>query len=384
MADQAPDARRSGPSLSSGTVAIVHDYLTQRGGAERVVLAMARAFPNARIHTSLYDPAGTFSEFGSLPVVPGPLQALPGLSRRHRLAFPALAPAFAALSVEASVVLCSSSGWAHGVRTKGRKVVYCYTPARWLYAPAAYLGDRHQPMARVALGGLGPMLRRWDQRSAASAHRYLTSSTAVQDRIRATYGIEAEVLPPPPALDPTGAQDAVAGLEPGFFLCVSRLLPYKNVDALIAAVGEVPGARLVVVGAGPEEARLRASSTDRVRFLGQVEDPVLRWCYANCAALVAASLEDFGLTPLEANLFGKPAVVLKAGGFLDTVADGHSGAFFPRPTPSDIGAALRRVRARDWEPGVLRAHAAGFSEERFAARLIDVVGQEAEIAAGGA
>lgn len=373
-------AAQDGRALPPGTVAIVHDYLTQRGGAERVVLAMARAFPGARIHTSLYQPEGTFSAFASLPVSPGPLQALPGLSRRHRLAFPALAPAFASLTLDAPVVLCSSSGWAHGVRTRGRKVVYCHTPARWLYAGATYLGDAPRLGPRLALKALGPALRRWDRRSAARAHRYLTNSSAVRDRIRATYGIEAEVIPPPPALEPAGPQEEVAGLEPGYILCVSRLLPYKNVDAVMAAVGDVPGARLVVVGTGPEKARLDASSNGRVRLLGRVEDPVLRWCYANCSALVAASQEDFGLTPLEANLFGKPAVVLEAGGFLDTVTEGLNGTFFARPAPGDIAAALRRALARHWEPGALRAHGAGFSEQRFAGRLVEVVAEEASIA----
>ena len=116
-------------------VAIAHDYLTQRGGAERVVLAMLRAFPGATVHTLLYDPEGTFPEFREAHVVTSPLNRLGPLRRDHRLALPLLAPSFSRLEIAADVVVCSSSGWSHGARVEGRKVVYCHTPARWLYQP---------------------------------------------------------------------------------------------------------------------------------------------------------------------------------------------------------------------------------------------------------
>ncbi|SRR5579875_347961 len=371
------------PRVATGAapaVAIVHDYLTQRGGAERLVLTMAKALPGAPIHTSVYEPAGTFSEFAGLPVVPGPLNRVPALRRHHRLALPVLAPVFSALRVEAPVVLCSSSGWAHGTPAAGRKVVYCHTPARWLYQAAQYLGARAPRRRSVALGALAPRLLAWDQAAARSAHRYLTNSTAVRDRIRETYGLDAEVLPPPPTLDPAGPQEEVEGLEPGFHLCVSRLLPYKNVDAVVEAVARIPGARLAVAGTGPEEARLRASAPPEVTFLGAVSDARLRWCYAHCQALVAASYEDYGLTPLEANRFGKPAVVLRAGGFLDTVVEGRNGLFFDDPSPSTIAGALLAAGMEDWSPGLIRAHAEEFSEDRFVSRLLRVVEEEARAA----
>jgi glycosyltransferase involved in cell wall biosynthesis len=361
-------------------VAIVHDYLTQRGGAERLVLTMAKALPGAPIYTSVYEPAGTFSEFAHLCVVPGPLNRVPVLRRRHRLALPVLAPAFSALRVEAPVVLCSSSGWAHGVHTSGRKVVYCHTPARWLYEARQYLGARPSWGRAAALAALAPRLQAWDQAAASSAARYLTNSSAVRSRIRDTYGIDSEVLPPPPTLGPAGPEEPVEGLEPGFFLSVSRLLPYKNVGLVIEAVARVPGARLAVAGTGPEEARLRASAGPSTTFLGPVSDAQLRWCYANCQALVAASYEDYGLTPLEANRFGKPALVLRAGGFLDTVVEGRNGIFFDEPSPSSIAGALLAASVEHWSPDLIRAHAEDFSEDRFVSRLLEVVEEEARVA----
>jgi glycosyltransferase involved in cell wall biosynthesis len=205
-----------------------------------------------------------------------------------------------------------------------------------------YLGDRGHPGASVALGLLSPGLKRWDRRAASTATRYLTNSTTVRARIWKVYGIDAEVLPPPPTLDPSGPQEAALGLEPGFFLCVSRLLPYKHVDIVMEAVASLPWARLVIVGSGPDERRLRSLAGDRIRILGRVDDAVLRWCYANCSAVVAASYEDFGLSPLEGNCFGKPSVVLRAGGFLDTVLEGVNGTFFDELTPAAIAGALRR------------------------------------------
>src|SRR5437588_3963985 len=116
-------------------IALVHDYLTQRGGAERVVLAMTRAFPGAPLYTSLYDPAGTFPEFANVDVRRLSLDSVPLLRRHHRLALGVLAPAFSRLRVHADVAVCSSSGWAHGAHVTGRKIVYCHAPARWLYQP---------------------------------------------------------------------------------------------------------------------------------------------------------------------------------------------------------------------------------------------------------
>src|SRR5205085_8173767 len=113
--------------------AIIHDYLTQRGGAERVVLSIAKAFPEAPLYTSLYQPGGTFPEYRALDVRPLPLNRMPFLRRWHRLALPLLAPAFSQLSLDCEIAICSSSGWAHGARVAGRKVVYCHSPSSWLF-----------------------------------------------------------------------------------------------------------------------------------------------------------------------------------------------------------------------------------------------------------
>jgi glycosyltransferase involved in cell wall biosynthesis len=354
-------------------VAIAHDYLTQRGGAERVVLAMLRTFPDATIHTTLYDPDGTFPEFQNARIVASPINRVPAFRRDHRVALPFLPYAVSRTPVDADLVIASSSGWAHGVPTTGRKLVYCHAPARWLYQTENYLGGPPRASARGrALLALRPWLMRWDRRAAASADRYLVNSTVVRGHVRDAYGLDAEVLAPPFGIDPSGDQEAVAGLADwapgGYHLVVSRLLPYKNVQAVVEAFGELAD-RLVIVGRGPLEDELRRGAPDNVRLLTGLGDAQLRWVYAHAVALIAPSIEDFGLTPLEGAAFGKPTLALRAGGYLDTIVEDVTGVFFERPTPSEISGAVEASRTRGWDHGAIRAQAESFSEERFSARL---------------
>ena len=352
-------------------VAIVHDYLTQRGGAERVVLAMAAAFPGAPVYTSMYEPGDTYPEFGALDVRTTWLSRVGAFRRHHRLAFPLLAPVMSTCTVPADVAICSSSGWAHGARVTGRRIVYCHAPARWLYQRDRYVGGDRSRAAAVTL--LGPPLRWWDARAAARADRYLVNSSVVATAVREHYGIEAEVLPPPVMVDVAGSTEAVQGVEPGGWLCVSRLLAYKNVDAVVAAFARLPQERLVVVGDGPDAERAKAAAPPNVEFVGTVAEAELRWLYANTRGTVAAAYEDFGLTPLEAAAFGRPSAVLAAGGYLDTVVDGETGVTFAAPGPDAIAAAVARMADTAWDEARLRAHAERFSLARFAARLRHVV-----------
>ncbi len=359
-------------------VALVHDYLTQRGGAERVVLSLAEMFPGAPVFTSLFDPDSTFHAFGDLDVRTLALDRVRLFREHHRLALPFLASSFSRLHVEADVAVCSSSGWAHGATVSGRKVVYCHTPARWLYQTDRYLAGSASGSA-AALSVLKPALRRWDQHAAASADRYLVNSTVVRQRVAELYGIDADVVPPAVEVGPRGPVEAVGGLDSGFVLCVSRLLAYKNVEAVVGAFGALADQHLVVVGTGPLKDRITSSASSNVTVLGEVSDAGLRWLYANAVGLVAASYEDFGLTPLEAASFGKPTAALRWGGYLDTTVEGVTGVFFDEPTPSLIADGVRRLTGARWDPDALVDHASEYSLERFRHRVQAVVDEEAEL-----
>ena len=178
-------------------------------------------------------------------------------------------------------------------------------------------------------------------------------------------GIDADVVPPPVDIDVSGARRAPDGVAPGFVLCVSRLLPYKNVDAVVEAFTHLPSERLVVVGTGPGADALAVAAPPNVQLLGRVEDDVLRWLYANALGLVAASYEDFGLTPVEAAAFGRPTAALRWGGFLDTIVEDATGVFFDDPDPRSIADAITRLAATGWSTADLEAHAGRFAPERF-------------------
>jgi glycosyltransferase involved in cell wall biosynthesis len=361
-------------------VAIVHDYLTQRGGAERVVLAMHHGFPDAPVYTSLFDPEGTYPEFADVDVRASALDRIPALRRSHRLALPFLAPTFSAMQVDADIVLCSSSGWAHGVRTRGHKIVYCHAPARWLYQTNAYLRGTGA-VADTALRALRPALVAWDRHAARSADRYLANSHHTRRLVRSAYGLDAEVLHPPSGLDAHGSVRQVTGVQPGYFLCVSRLLPYKHIDVVVAAFRHLPDERLVVVGSGPDAADLRVAAGSSVSFLSELSDEEVRWLYQNARALIAASYEDFGLTPVEAATFGTPTIALRFGGYLDTVIEGETGVFFDTPTAEAIVGAVHRFRVADLDEAALKRRASDFAAPTFGARLRAVV---ARVASGAA
>jgi len=291
-----------------------------------------------------------------------------------------LAPAASRLRVDADVTLVSTSGWAHGFDIRGRSLVYCYNPARWLHQADEYLGDEGGGSAKaLALRMLAPALRRWDGRAARRRDRYLAISSVVRDRVRATYGIDAEVLFPPTTVLPSGAQRSVRPYDEGFHLLVSRLLPYKNVDKAIDAFRDLPAERLLVIGRGPEEERLRRGLPANVAILSGVTDDELRWAYAHCVALVAPSLEDYGLTPLEAGAFGKPTLALRGGGYLDTVEEQVTGLFFDRPEAGDIARAVVANRAARWDPETIVRHGRRFDEETFREAITKAV---ASLAAG--
>ncbi len=361
------------------SVAIAHDYLTQRGGAERVVLALHDTFPEAAIHTTVHEQARTFSTFGDTKVITSPLQRLGALRRNPRLALPVLAPVVSRMHVDADVTVCSTPGWAHGMRTSGAKVLYVHNTARWLYQSEEYL-DGMPFWYRLGLAPFAAPLRRWDQRNAAAADVVLVNSAVTRERVRRHWGRDSEIVHPPPGLNRAGHLVPVPGLEPGFLLTVSRLLPYKRIDAVLEGVallnqrggGSAP-TRLVVVGSGPDRARLAAFAPPGTLWLEEVRDDQLRWLYANAEALVTAAHDDFGLTPLEAMQFGTPVVAVREGGFPETVVEGETGVLFDGARPADVCRGLLELRSQSWDRTVIEARAALFSAEAFAERIRTVV-----------
>jgi glycosyltransferase involved in cell wall biosynthesis len=363
-------------------VAVVADQLSKRGGAERVFLVMAEAFPGSRLLTSFFDPAGTFDELAGLRVETSRLNRAALLRDDPRRAFPLMRSIFEGMRLDdVDAVLCSSAGWSHGVRTTAARVVYCHNPPRWFYQTDSYLQALPPAARRLFLAAFAD-LQAWDRERALSASRYLVNSTAVAQRVREAYGITATVLHPPVPLRRDAPLEPVPGLPPRFLLTVGRPRSYKNTDLVCQVVAERPDQDLVVVGGLPP-APSAAGWPSNVHGLSRVSDAQLRWLYASADAVVTMAEEDFGLTPIEGFAFGTPALAVRAGGFLDTVTPGVTGDFVDDFTPEALDRALRRFDPTAYSQEALRAAADRFSVPRFTAALQHHVMAAATAAAAG-
>lgn len=357
------DGERAVPARPS--VVLAHDYLTEAGGAERVVVALASRFPDAPILTSAVqvaslDPVLRGRQLRTFRL--GPLLADKG---RAKALFPLLPLGFRVMQVPvADVLLTSSSGFAHHLRPPAGMLHawYCHTPPRFLWDPDASFADR--PRTGHALAPALALLRRLDRSAAARVDLLIANSRTTADRIRAVYGRDAEVLWPPipvRAFQPTDERS-------GRLLVLSRLLAYKRIDVAIAAAGAA-GMPLDIVGDGPERPRLERLAGPGVRFLGRLSDAEARVHLARCTALLVPGREDLGITAVEAQASGRPPIVLAAGGGLETVTDGVSGYHVPSDHPAAWVDAIGRAAAHPVATEALLAAARRMDTPVFLVRL---------------
>lgn len=353
-------------------IAIVHDYLVNRGGAERVVAVLHRAFPDAPIFTGLYAPDATYPEFASADVRPSKLQKWLRDPDDFRRLAPLMPRAFRKMKIEGfDVVLSSTSGFAHGVKPKGGcHIAYTYTPPRFLWDDGYERANAVPAPLRPFSGLAVRAMRRADRRAAARPHFTVAISKVAAERVRAIYGRETTIIHPPVE---TG-MFAIAPNTKDEFLLVSRLLSYKNVDIAIRAFNQM-GRRLVIVGDGPARADLEAIAGDTIEFRGVVDDAELVRLYGRSRGTILAASEDFGLTPLEANASGRPVVALRAGGAEETVIDGATGVFFSPANPLALADAVGRATAMTFDPVALRAHAEQFGVDAFVAKMRSYIDQ---------
>jgi glycosyltransferase involved in cell wall biosynthesis len=358
----AESSARVSDRLSGLDVGIVCDTLNQRGGAERTVLEIARLWPDAPLYAPLFRPRSTYPEFSEHDVRTSPLDRLP-VDEGFRALAPLYPMALRSLgTLDHELVISSSAGWAHGVRTApgATHVVYCHSPARWLYDTDRYLGS---PARRAALAPLLAGLRRWDQRAAKRADAYIVNAENTRERVRDVYGIDARVVHPP--VDTKRFQATPRGNR---LLVVSRLLPYKRIDLAIEAA-EATGIGLDIVGSGPQQETLRRMAGNTVTFHGKVNDERLRELIQACWALCMPGAEDFGIVPLEANAAGKPVIAYAERGACETVVDGTTGVLFREQTVSSLVEAIGRAGDLSSEPDALAEHADRYSVDAFRRNL---------------
>jgi glycosyltransferase involved in cell wall biosynthesis len=354
-------------------VALVHDWLVTWRGGEKVLAALAELFPDAPIYTLFHDPQAMSEHFAQRRVVSSFLDSLPGARRRHRQFLPLMPAAIRSLDVGAvDLVISSSHCVAKGVRVpKGaRHLSYVHAPLRYMWDRFDdYFGPgRASWPVRVAATALRPGFRAWDEATAGGVDRFVANSAHVASQIAERYRRFATVVPPPVELERFTAHGLEGTGQGGYFLCMGALAPYKRVDLAIEAFSqlELP---LWIGGSGQAESWLRQLPSN-VKVLGQVSDAELPALYRNARALVFPGLEDFGITPLEAQASGRPVIAFGAGGALETVTP-RTGVFFGEQTVVSLVEAVRRFEA--FEPGFVpaeaRTQAQRFSKAAFQAGI---------------
>jgi glycosyltransferase involved in cell wall biosynthesis len=339
-------------------------------GGEKVLLSLARIFPQAPIFTLLHVRGSVAPELEARDIRTSFVQRLPGVASRYRYYLPLFPAAVEALDLRGfELVVSSSHCAAKGVRpaSGALHLCYCHTPMRYVWDRYDdYFGPgRASPLARLALRPLAARLRAWDVRTAARVDHFAANSDYVAGRIRRYYGRDAAVIPPP--VDTaffTPGTDAPGGYD----LVVSALAPYKRLELVLEAY-RGSGRPLRIVGSGPEAARLRALAPPEARLLGHVGDPELRELYRGCRAVLMPGVEDAGIVPLEAMACGRPAVVFAEGGGAESVEHGRSGLVFREATPAALRAAVAALDGARFDRLALRARAEAQSEGRFEQRI---------------
>ena len=348
-------------------VAFVHDYLTQLGGAERVLREMQRLFPEAPIFTSLYAPEEFNGLFDSVDVRQSWLAHIPFGARNFRALLPLYPGAFERFRFDDyDVVISSSTSFAKGVRVGAATMHVCYmnAPTRFLWAPDEYSFEVVPLALRPALALALPSLRRWDMAAAQRPYRIVANSRNVAQRIRAVYGRQSDVIPCPADVDAFAPADEVDE----YYLVAARLLPYKRVQLAVEACNLL-AAPLVVIGSGPHERKLRKLAGPTIRFAGHVRDEERVALFARARAVIVPGVEDFGLVPIEAAAAGRPTIAFAAGGALETVVEGATGTFFHEPTAEALAAALSAFSPESFDRACLVAHAREFSPSKFRQRF---------------
>lgn len=372
--------------LSELKIALVHDFLTSLGGAERVLMALHEIFPNAPIYTLAYDQQGTRHQFDGMDIREAKLaHTLVGRSRK--LSLPFLPNAVDTLPLaEYDLVISSSSAFSKGVVTRPETlhICYCHTPMRyawdWTHEYAKENGyDRGVKGFFYRL--VMHYLRLWDWYSAERVDVWLANSKNVAHRIKKYYGKDAAVVYPPVETNYDREITTIPTDVP-YFLIISRLSPYKRVDLAIEACAQT-NKRLVIIGDGPDRKRLEALAQSLhapVVFLGYQSDASIHRYYDHCEAFIFAGEDDFGITPVEAMAHGKPVIAFGKGGALETVVDGKTGLFFTEPTAASLTDALIRFDKQQdsFDEKLIRRHAEKFSKEAFSEAILTTIESEWE------
>lgn len=362
-------------------VAIVHDYLNQYGGAERVLEALHDLFPTAPVYTSIYDADAMPAHYREWDIRTSFMQHLPGWRRHFRRYFMLYPSAFESFDLRGyDLILSSSSAYAKGVLPPPGAVhiCYCHTPMRFAWRTTDYMErEAIRGMQGFVLPFLLTYVRLWDVVSAARVDAFVANSREVASRIEQTYGRAAEIIPPPVDLPPPSQRP-----RGDFYLAGGRLIPYKRLELAVEAFNKL-GLPLKIFGEGRDRAALEARARPNIEFLGHVDEQQREELFANCRGFIFPGEEDFGITPLEAMAAGRPVVAYAGGGALETVIDGVTGRFFREQSAAGLAVAVAYNHYDTYDPLAIRRHAEGFARAVFMQKIRAHIATVLEDAAAG-
>ena len=355
-------------------IAIVCDWLTNQGGAEKVILGLHQLFPDAPIYTSLYNP-DKLKGFERAEIHTSFIQKIPGAVTHHQLFLYLMPRAFESFDLDKyDIIISSSHSCAKGIIVKPGTlhISYCHSPMR-------YAWENHQNYIKeYAISGLvkkiAPFLihriRLWDRLSSDRVDQFIANSNYIKSRIRKFYRRDSEVIYP----FIETANYTSHKTQSNFYLAVGRLTSYKKFDLIVDTFNrlELP---LKIVGTGNMLKKLKEKAKSNIEFLGYTSDSELRDLYGQAKALIFPQCEDFGIIPLEAMASGCPVIAYQKGGALETIIDRETGIFFPEQTTESLIEAIDLFQSLAFDKQKIIAHAKKFDKEHFNKNILDYIGQ---------
>lgn len=348
-------------------LALVHDWLNQIGGAEDVLATLVEEHPNSPIFTSIYAPDIMPDIYNTWDIRTLWMDKLPAIHTHHQPYLPLYPLAWHNLNLnDYDVILSNKSGFCHGLGFDSEKSVhicYCLAPTRYVWQLDAYI--KREGIGQIAEMGLRPLInvmKNWDYNAAQKVTHFIAISTEIQERIQTYYDRDSVIIFPPVETErfkPVAESD----IE-DYFLIISRLIPYKRIDLAVQAATKL-GLHLKIGGKGRDMDRLQAMAGETVEFLGYVPDEELPDLMAKAKAFIFPGLEDFGITPVQAEACGRPVIAYKGGGALDTVIEDVTGEFFDEQSVDSLANVMADFDTNKYDPTVIRRHALKFDTKNF-------------------
>lgn len=348
-------------------IALIHDYITAFGGAEKTFKVLTELFPEAEVYTLFYDPEIKKKFFPKTKIRTSFLQKFPAiLKKKYQLLLPFLPVAAETLDFrEFNLVISSSFSFTKGIITRPRTkhICYCYSPNRYLWL------DKSQktvlwknPVSKL----LFHYVRIWDRQASERVDHFVAISKTVQKRIEKYYKRDSVVIYPPVDTQVSGSKFQVSRKKEEFYLIVSQLRRYKRIDLAVDAFNKL-GLKLVIIGEGQERERLERKAKKNIKFLGWQPNRIVSRYYKNCTAFIFPSEDDFGIAPVEAMAHAKPVLAYRKGGAIETIIEGKTGEFFDWQHSAVLADGIRRLRQNllKYNPKFISTYAHKFSRERF-------------------